>query len=163
MIGQSFRMFATLLTFCAAASAIAAQASSGKTCVAKYGDIVAFDRCNPVRLPGVEVKFVGASQPNKGIPLSCWNYEASANSEKMTFRQCHTGVLGGHANFSVAGSSFTAVFDVSKGCKRLPVGSWAPETRGHSFYAGVLDAKTLEDMSRKQSLSETTCFARKGS
>jgi hypothetical protein len=163
MIDQTSRIFATLTMFWAAASAFAANPVDAEPCIAKYGDVVAFERCNPVRLPGVEVRFVGFSQPNKGIPMVCWNYEASVSgSEKATFRHCHTGELGGQTNFSVMGSSFTVVFDVSKGCKRLPVGSWAPEIRGHAFYAGILDASTLEEMWRKQEQSEKVCFARKG-
>ncbi len=163
MIDQIFRISVVLAMLWNATSTIAAETESSQPCPAKYGDIIVFDQCNPVRLPGVEVKFVGISQPNKATPVSCWNYEASVSgSEKTLFQHCHTGALGGQTHFNIAGKPFTVLFDLSKGCKRFPAGSWAPEMRGHAFYAGILDANTLDDITLKQSQSEQDCFARKG-
>ena len=106
--------------------AATACSSDAQKCTASYGDVIEFDRCNPVSLPDVKISEVGASQPVKNIPLLCRNYEASIGSEKTTFYQCTTGDIGGEKDFVVAGKSFTVVFDVAT---RHP-GRW-----GQAFYA----------------------------
>ena len=134
------------------------------SCTAKLGDVIDFDACNPVSLPGLEVRFVGISQPSDGVPLSCWTYLASAGPGAVEeFKHCHTGELGGHATLAVGGQSYTVLFDVASGCARMPSGSWAPKRRGHVFRAGVMDAAAREAFWREQSEQESRCFARKGS
>lgn len=133
-------------------------------CTAEFGDIVDFVVCNPVTLPGPEVEFLGVSQPNKGLPLSCWNYEASSGTGAVEeFKHCNTGVLGGHSTLSVGGKTFTVFFDVSSGCARMPSGSWAPKKRGLTFHTGVMDSPAREAFWRKQSEDRTRCFARNAS
>ena len=155
MVAATSRASALLIAFWAFAAA------ANDACVAQYGDVVVFDQCNPIALPGVTIKLVGVSQPHKGIPLSCWNYEAYLpGAEKTAFQHCHTGALGGEANFRVADKSFTAIFDTSAGCARSPAGSWAPQSRGHSFFAGVLDSAAIEGVRRKQMQAEEACFKR---
>lgn len=132
-------------------------------CKAELGDVVDFEVCNPVSFPSLEVRFLGVSQPKKGVPLSCWNYEASTGTGAVeAFKHCHTGALGGHSTLSVGGKSFTVFFDVSSGCARMPSGSWAPKVRGHSFHPGTMDSAAREAFLRKQSQAEMQCFARKG-
>jgi hypothetical protein len=137
-------------------------AAAAAPCTAKFGDVVDFGKCNPVNLPGVNVKFLGVSQPNKGVPLSCWNYEASAGTDAVTFRHCHTGLLGGFSVVSVGERSFSVFFDVSSGCARTPNGPWVPTARGHTFHTGALDSAAREDILRKHSEAERQCFARNG-
>ena len=143
--------------------ALADRAVAAQTpCTAKFGEVVDFAVCNPVRLPGLEVRFIDISQPNEGVPLSCWNYEASTAAGAVEpFRQCHTGELGGHHVLSVGGANFTVFFDAVFGCTRLPSGSWAPKVRGPAFFAGVVDAAEREAFWRRQSEAERRCFARR--
>lgn len=132
-------------------------------CKAQFGDVVDFEECNPVSFPGLNVKFLDISYPVEGVPLSCWNYEATNGAGAVeAFKHCHTGALGGQSALSVGGKPFTVLFDVSSGCARMPSGSWAPKVRGHSFYAGDLDAAVLDALLRTQSEAETKCFARQG-
>lgn len=131
------------------------------TCKAAYGEVVENDRCNRFELPTVTVRFVGNSQPLEGIPMLCWNYEASvAGSAATPFQQCHTGDLGGYTTFTVADASFTVQFDVATGCARSPAGSWAQRTRGLVFYPGVLAASRLEQLANEQEKAEVACYAR---
>lgn len=154
---------ALLLTLGAFALADFAYAAAAP-CAPEFGDIVDFVVCNPVSLPGLEVEFLGVSQPNKGLPLSCWNYEASTGTGAVEeFKHCHTGVLGGHSALSVGGKTFTVFFDVSSGCAGMPSGTWAPKARGHAFHRGVMDSPAREAFWRKQSEDRTRCFARNGS
>lgn len=163
MSNRFFQAFAGLLlcSMAATAAEVSPVATAAKPCIAKYGEAVAFERCNPLSLPDITVRFVGNSIPIKGVPMVCWDYEASAaNSEKTVFKQCHTGALGGRTSFPVAGKSFTVEFDVDQGCKRSPAGTWAYEIRGMMFHATVLSADALEKLWAKRAQSEAACFAR---
>ncbi|MGK2857570.1 MAG: hypothetical protein ACSLFQ_10235 [Thermoanaerobaculia bacterium] len=153
---------ALLLVFGAVALADVARAAAAP-CKAELGDIVDFGVCNPVSLPGLEVRFLGVSQPDERVRLLCWRYEASTGTGDVEeFKQCHTGVPGGHSTLSLGGRTFTVLFDVSSGCAQMPSGSWAPKTRGHAFHAGVMDSAAREAFWRKQSEDKERCVARGG-
>jgi hypothetical protein len=133
-------------------------------CTAQLGDVVDFGACNPVSLPGLEVRFVDVSQPDEGVPLTCWNYEASAGTGSVkSFRHCHNGELGGDAVLTVDGSDFTIFFDVASGCVRSPGGAWAPALRGHTFHAGAIEPAARVAYWEKQSEHEMRCSARRRS
>jgi hypothetical protein len=139
-----------------------APVDAAQPCKAKFGDVVDFRECNPVTLPGVEVEFLNITSPNPQVPLSCWNYKATDSSGKeATFRQCHTGLLGGGTSFTVADKTFTVFFDVATGCRRWPAGNWAPAGRGHAFLAGIPDTKRFVKIRDDFQNAEERCFARK--
>lgn len=153
MIGNTLNLGKAVLLLCAATLAMATPKAT--QCVANYGSVVVFEQCNPVQLSGVEVRLVGISQPFQDIAMTCWNYAAKlvGSEKKANFKQCTTGELGGHANFSAGGKTFTVVFDVADGCKQ--------QRRGPAFYKGILDAAILEEMTRQQERLEADCFAGK--
>lgn len=155
--------FRAVLIVLLVAGAVPDRALAAATaCASRFGEVVDFAACNPVRLPGLEVRFIDISQPSQGVPLSCWNYEASTGVGVVeAFRQCHTGVLGGHQVLSVGGAKFTVFFDVASGCARLPSGAWAPKLRGPAFFAGVVDTAEREAFWRRQSEAERHCFERR--
>jgi len=131
-------------------------------CTSRYGKPVQFARCNPVQLPDIEVRFVDIDAPMPDLPVSCWNYTASDGTHDASFRQCHTGELGGTLGFVVGKQAYTVILDVSSGCTRQPAGHWTPEWRGHAFFKGSLDAGKLDRIQTRWSAAESRCVARKG-
>jgi len=149
-------------TWSGSALAQSAPADTPRPCKAKFGEVVDFRECNPVTLPGVQVEFLDITSPNPNVPLSCWNYRATdSRGNETTFRQCHTGVLGGSTGFTVADKTFTAFFDVATGCRRWPAGHWAPAKRGYVFFAGIPDTQHFVKIRDDFEKSEQRCFARK--
>lgn len=130
-------------------------------CSAQYGEAIAFQRCNPARLADIDVRFTGATQPDLDVPLLCRNYQVTtARGGEAGFRQCSTGVLGGHATFQADASAYTVIFDVAAGCVQLPSGAWAPEGWGHAIYQGTLDATALANTRDTWAQAEAACRAR---
>ena len=142
MTGHRVRSTLTVLGLTAAfwsaglrAGPASAAMESKQTCESGYGQSFAFDRCDRVRLPGIEISFRGVSNPHPGIPLACWNYEVRKRAgAPVKFQKCSTGDLGGHALLSVADQAFTVLFDVDLDCTRL----------GIAVYRGELDTLQME-------------------
>jgi hypothetical protein len=144
------------------ALSLLAAASQAATCRAGFGDVVTFEGCDTIVLRELRLRFVDVTTPNPDVPLSCWNYTAALadGSAETTFRQCHTGALGGHTSFEVAGETYTVLFDLSAGCVPHPNGHWIPARRGHVFYAGELSAERRERLQVKNADAESKCHAR---
>lgn len=135
--------------------------AAGTRCAVAYGKVVDVDQCNSATLPDFGVRVTGFTHPTPGIALTCRNYEAAAGADTAAFKQCSTGELDGRAVFALGTKKFTVVFDVFSGCAKLPAGSFAPTVRGHVFFAGEPDARTLDRFQREHDEREQACFARK--
>ena len=158
MISAHMRWAGTL-----ALSLTAAASQAAPSCRAGFGDVVTFEGCDTIVLHELRLRFVDITSPNPDVPLSCWNYAAARaeGSAETRFRQCHTGALGGHTTFEVAGKTYTVLFDLSRGCTPHPGGHWIPARRGHVFYAGALSAERRERIQAKNADAESKCTARR--
>jgi hypothetical protein len=90
---------------------VATFSADTSTCKAKLGEW--FDkRCTSVEVDGMTLRFVGTSRPYPQVAMACWNYEVEQGAQKTTFKQCHTGVLGGTGEFTLDGRAFVVDLDV---------------------------------------------------
>jgi len=141
-------MYCIAVLFCCVSAAGASQ------CRAKLGDVVDVDSCQSVEFPGFDVRYKGATQPNPGLPVTCWNYEATSKKQDATagFRHCHTGDLGGSEEVALGKVRFTVVFDVVGKCG----------TRGHAFFSPALTEKALLEFEEKERKEDTACPSKNG-
>lgn len=90
---------------------VAALSPEPTGCAAKLGEW--FDKqCRTVEIEGMTLTFTGTTRPYPQVAMSCWNYEVTRGASNASFRQCHTGVLGGTAEFTLEDRAFVVDLDV---------------------------------------------------
>ena len=149
-----------LFCFCLLTAVMQPALAAG--CTARFGEIIEMAACNVVALPDFEVRFVGTSQPNPGIPLTCWNYRITATKSQAStdVSQCHTGALGGEQEFNLDGKAYTVLFDLSQGCARSQHSQGTRAYLGHAFLPSTRDSKAVRALRQKVERAESACDRR---
>jgi hypothetical protein len=114
---------------------ISALSANPTTCQAKLGEW--FDKqCRTTEVEGMTLRFTGTSRPYPQVAMACWNYEVEQGEEKTSFKQCHTGVLGGTQEFKLGGREFVVDLDVpwcGTRVDRLGMVVWDKATRSNRY------------------------------